>query len=60
MATLADDIKALMDLGISLERATELAVADRNKVPARGNCLHPVYFIEQFPSHIANNGNRKI
>ena len=41
-----------MDLGISLERATELAVADRNKVPAPGNYVHPVYFIEQFPSHI--------
>ena len=37
MTTLADDIKALMDLGISLERATELAVVDRNKVPAPGN-----------------------
>ena len=60
MTTLADDIKALMDLGISLERATELAVADRNKVPAPGNYLHPVYFIEQFPSHIANNGNCRI
>ena len=46
MTTLADDIKALMDLGISLERATELAVADRNKVPAPGNYVHPVYFIE--------------
>ena len=46
MTNLADDIKALMDLGISLERAIELAVADRNKVP------DPVYFIEQFPSQI--------
>ena len=43
-----------MDLGISLDRATDLAVVDRNKVPAPGNnYLHPVYFIcEQFPSHI--------
>jgi hypothetical protein len=37
-----DDIKALVDLGISLERATELAVADRNKEPTPGNYLHPV------------------
>ena len=52
MTTLADDIKSLMDLGISLERATGLAVEDRNKLPAPGNYFHPVYFIEQFPSHI--------
>jgi hypothetical protein len=31
MTTLADDIKALMCLGFGLERATELAVADRNR-----------------------------
>ena len=43
MTTLVDDIKALMDLGISLERATELAVADRNIVSAPGNYLHPVF-----------------
>ena len=43
--TFADDIKALMDLGISLYCATELAVVDRNKVPAPGSYPHPVYFI---------------
>ena len=52
MTTLADDIKALMDLGISLERATELAVADRNKVPAPGNlCILFFYLISVFLSH---------
>jgi hypothetical protein len=41
MSSLADDIKALMDLGHSLESATELAVADRNRTPATqpGNYL---------------------
>jgi len=56
MTTLAEDIKALMDLGHGLERATELAVADRKRTsqppPAPGNYLHPVNFIESFPSHI--------
>jgi len=53
MTTLADDIKALMDLGINLERATELAVADRNKVPTtQGNYPVPVNFIVLFTSHI--------
>ena len=50
MTTLVDDIKALMCLGFGLERATELAVADRNRppAPALGNCLfryfHRMYF----------------
>ncbi len=48
MTTLADDIKALMCLGFGLERATELAVADRNRPPpALGNSLsisHRMYF----------------
>ena len=51
MTTLADDIKALMGLGHSLENATELAVADRKRLatlkPA-GNYPVPVNFIEQF------------
>jgi len=55
MTTLADDIKALMGLGHSLENATELAVADRKRLatlkPA-GNYPVPVNFIEQFSSHI--------
>jgi hypothetical protein len=42
MSSLADDITALTDLGISLERATELAVADRNKVSAPGN-FHRIF-----------------
>jgi hypothetical protein len=49
MTTLAEDIKALMELGHGLERATELAVADRKRTtqpPATqpGNnlpCPHP-------------------
>jgi len=34
--TLAEDIKALIDLGHSLEIATQLAVADRNTVLNQG------------------------
>jgi len=57
MTTLAEDIKALMDLGHGLESATELAVADRKRttqpptVPP-GNYPVSVNFIEPFPSHI--------
>ena len=63
MTTLAEDIKALMDLGHGLKSATELAVADRKRTTqpptvqhrdeaVPGNFLHPVNFIELFPSHI--------
>ena len=42
MTTLADDISALMNLGFGLERAVELAVADRSRLaPAPGN-LYPI------------------
>jgi hypothetical protein len=48
----AETLKAIIEIQQQIEeRATELAVADRNKVPAPGNDLHPVYFIEQFSSH---------
>jgi len=55
MSSLADDIKALMDLGHSLESATELAVADRNRTPTTqpGNYLilcylHRIFYISVF------------
>jgi hypothetical protein len=50
MTTLAEDIKALVDLGHSLEIATQLAVADRNRTPAPGNFFKSFEFIE-YPSH---------
>ena len=34
MTTLADEIKGLMDIGHSLEQATELAIVTRRQHPA--------------------------
>ena len=42
MTTLAEDIKALMDLGHGLGSATKLAVEDRKRATQPGNYLHPV------------------
>ena len=45
----AETLKAIIEIQQQIEeRATELAVAGRNKVPAPGNYLHPVYFIQLF------------